>query len=1412
MKRSSFIFLSVLCVLALCIGAVFVIAATEERVYVSSSGNDSNSGESAASPKATLAAAIKALGGVDGTIVVCGDLTLNAGDGAMPSHSGKVTLTSDGYNAKVTVKDNITFGGETKICDISLYYPAEKLIFCAGNSAVFGDGIEVSYDATAPSIYGGKNSAASGASADSLSLSGSTLQVDSGTWNKVYCGNYRKAATNPTGTLTGNTTLTISGGSFLGGVSATGQENKTGNSTLKITGGEFLCSVYGIAEPCYDLGYQLSVVGNINMTITGGMFAGDIAVALRDYEAAFEGRCNINLTNGDFSRLNSVCGAENTLLYANGKCTSYLNFGTNVDINSEYSGDIDFTSSLSDGISQPSITYIDGWYYYTYSSSYNKRTALWIKRAANLADIEKARPTLVWANALTPTNITGLSSPQLVYLDGEYYIYTTCSYTSGEVKPNKPVVFTPKISGDPMGGFNYYGPLDGLDSEVFSYMSPTYTEWEGKLYMISSGFFREGDRVVGSKHYQSIFISEMASPTELKGKAVKIAEATESFEISNAGKCKILEKPQIYKDADDGKMYVLYSASEAGRDDYCTGLLRFDGTKADSLMSASLWYKYSEPIHTKDASVGIYSPGSAMLLPSPDGGDTWLVYNAKLTSGTYTTSGRVTFVQPFSVDEQGIPTASKPLAKNTALSTDINSMPLYYRMRGFTNRTVYVSGSGSNANNGLTAASPKATLTAAINALGGRDGRVVICGDITVAGGTGTLPAYAGKITFSSNDIKQSYSARITLEDDLYFGGKTVLEHVSLYTPTEKRIFCEGHDSVIGEGIEVSYDTVAPSVYGGKNATLTSHTAGTLALSTFSLQVDSGTWNKVYCGNYRALATEKLGRLTGDSFLTINGGRFLGGVSATGQENRTGNIYLNVNGGEFLCSVYGVAEPCNDFDKRLTVTGDICMSFEGGLFLGDISLTNRETDTLFTGHCDIKLLSGDFSRVNLIEGAENTMLYARGKCTSYLQVGPKVDIDASQVGDIEFTNTIADFPDPSVYYYGGWYYYSYSKVYKGKPALWMRRAANFSDISYARPQLVWAEADTPSGMVSLWAPQLVFLEGRFYLYATCSFDKSTDDTSARRKPMVFVSKTADDPMDGFTYYGPMDNIDDDVYSFLSPRFINWQGKTYMINGGFFRAEDRIVGEKHIQSLFITEMSSPTSFTGRSVQIATATYSWEISNKDTVEILEGPFAYTGASDGKLYILYSANETATDNYCTGLLRFDGKSTDSITNASLWYKYSEPIQKKDPSLGIYSPGAAVLTTSPDGSDVWMIYHAKLSGGIYTYDGRVLFAQPFKTDSNGVPADNSLLSLDTVLSYTKNSMPLCERVLGIDRIVDLSEPPEAGDVDCDRRITNKDITLVIRYLSGFNSDIENMSLCDVNGDGKVNNRDAIGIIKKIA
>lgn len=54
-------------------------------------------------------------------------------------------------------------------------------------------------------------------------------------------------------------------------------------------------------------------------------------------------------------------------------------------------------------------------------------------------------------------------------------------------------------------------------------------------------------------------------------------------------------------------------------------------------------------------------------------------------------------------------------------------------------------------------------------------------------------------------------------------------------------------------------------------------------------------------------------------------------------------------------------------------------------------------------------------------------------------------------------------------------------------------------------------------------------------------------------------------------------------------------------------------------------------------------------------------------------------------------------------------------------------------------------------------------------------------------------------------------GDIDGDRKVNNKDAILLFRYIAGWNVEVD-LGALDCNGDGKVNNKDAIILFRSVA
>ena len=161
--------------------AVCSFAATESTqsetqtkiVYVSDSGNDSNSGASADKPFKLLSKAYTALGDEGGIIRIVGTLTnennnkLTSGNGFVePKHSGKIIIEGANSSSKFFMPNNASTGfksrfftsGETEFRNITISINNGGRIGACHNKLTFGEGV-VMEGSGSLYVYGGCNEA-----------------------------------------------------------------------------------------------------------------------------------------------------------------------------------------------------------------------------------------------------------------------------------------------------------------------------------------------------------------------------------------------------------------------------------------------------------------------------------------------------------------------------------------------------------------------------------------------------------------------------------------------------------------------------------------------------------------------------------------------------------------------------------------------------------------------------------------------------------------------------------------------------------------------------------------------------------------------------------------------------------------------------------------------------------------------------------------------------------------------------------------------------------------------------------------------------------------------------------------------------------------------------------------------------
>lgn len=296
--------------------------------------------------------------------------------------------------------------------------------------------------------------------------------------------------------------------------------------------------------------------------------------------------------------------------------------------------------------------------------------------------------------------------------------------------------------------------------------------------------------------------------------------------------------------------------------------------------------------------------------------------------------------------------------------------------------------------------------------------------------------------------------------------------------------------------------------------------------------------------------------------------------------------------------------------------------------------------------------------------------------------------------------------DPWSVYHGGHYYYMHTT---GRNlTLW--RTRDLSGLATAERRVVWTPPATGPYSREIWAPEIHFLDGRWYIYF------AADDGRNPNHRMWVLENQSADPMQGeWVLRGkvadPSDRwaIDGTVFEHRGARYFLWSGWEGAENG--------------TQSIYIARMRNPWTLDGERVRISTPTHPWEkvgdirrndpASGPPHVDVNEGP-QFLARGD-RMFIVYSASGCWTDHYALGLLSADA--TSDPMKPESWTKSPRPVFQGSPEAKAYAPGHNSFFTSPDGSEDWILYHANSEPAQGCGGKRSPRAQRFTWKADGTP-----------------------------------------------------------------------------------------------
>lgn len=270
---------------------------------------------------------------------------------------------------------------------------------------------------------------------------------------------------------------------------------------------------------------------------------------------------------------------------------------------------------------------------------------------------------------------------------------------------------------------------------------------------------------------------------------------------------------------------------------------------------------------------------------------------------------------------------------------------------------------------------------------------------------------------------------------------------------------------------------------------------------------------------------------------------------------------------------------------------------------------------------------------------------------------------------------IAQRADPYVYRHGDGCYY-FTATLPAYDGIALRRAEALEELPYAGETLIWEKHKTGAMGAHIWAPELHYLQGKWYIY----FAAGDAEDKWHIRPYVLECKGQDPMHDGWEERGMLQCAEEDEFSFrsfsLDATVFEHKGQDYCV-----WAEKIGVG-KMISNLYIARMESPTKLATVQVLLTTPDYGWE---RQGFWVNEGPAVLK--HNGKIYLTYSASDTGA-NYCMGMLTLDANG--DPLDPHCWEKKRHPVLASEDGKGVYGPGHNSFSTDREGNDV-IIFHGR-------------------------------------------------------------------------------------------------------------------------
>lgn len=280
---------------------------------------------------------------------------------------------------------------------------------------------------------------------------------------------------------------------------------------------------------------------------------------------------------------------------------------------------------------------------------------------------------------------------------------------------------------------------------------------------------------------------------------------------------------------------------------------------------------------------------------------------------------------------------------------------------------------------------------------------------------------------------------------------------------------------------------------------------------------------------------------------------------------------------------------------------------------------------------------------------------------------------AAPVGGAPLANPVVrQRADPHVTFHTDGFYYFMATVPE-YDRLELRRARTLEGLAAAESKTIWKKHETGPMGSHIWAPELHFIRGKWYVYFAAGGAEKETVWNIR---IYVLENAAANPLDGeWSERGQLKTnwesfaLDATTFEHRGTRYLAWAQKDQKIKGN--------------TNLYLAKMDSPTSITGAQTMLSKPDLPWE---QIRYWVNEGPAVLV--RNGRVWMTYSAAGTGAE-YCLGLLSADEKA--DLLDPASWTKSPTPVFTTNEANGVFGPGHNSFTKSSDGQADLLVYHAR-------------------------------------------------------------------------------------------------------------------------